>query len=202
MSLKILAIAILDTLLSKSINNNPELIVRLLPLKGKVIQIHAKEFNSTLTFLFNQKIDILGNYEGESDCYLALDFSALIQLLKQTDAINLIKQDKILYRGNIQLAQKFFQLVIDCKLHDVEEWLSYAAGDVVSHTIVQNLKSLIFFIQKRMAKNQNYLSQFFSEEQNFFPAPLEISYFFDQIDHIKNKATHLEMRLSKLLENT
>lgn len=92
-----------------------------------MIQVHLKEINKTLTFIFSQQIDVLANYEGEPDCYLSLNLSVLPELREQANITKLIKQDKLVLEGDIQLAQKFAQLMTDCK-PDIEEWLSRVTG--------------------------------------------------------------------------
>ncbi|MEZ9856699.1 SCP2 domain-containing protein, partial [Vibrio breoganii] len=93
-----------------------------------------KELNKTLTFVFSQQIDVLSEYEGQPDCYLSLNLSVLPELREQSNITKLIKQDKLILEGDIQLAQKFAQLMTDCK-PDLEEWLSRVTGDVVAHTL-------------------------------------------------------------------
>ena len=54
----------------------------------------------------------------------------------------LIKQDKLELTGDIQLAQKFSQLLVDSK-PDIEEWLSKVVGDALAHTLVFNVSQLV-----------------------------------------------------------
>ncbi len=54
--------AVIETSLNTLIKDDPALGRRLARLKGQVIQIHLKEINKTLTFIFSQQIDVLGNY--------------------------------------------------------------------------------------------------------------------------------------------
>ncbi|NCO47006.1 MAG: hypothetical protein GW890_11750, partial [Vibrio sp.] len=130
-----LVTAAIETTLNTLIQDDPELVRRLSRLKGQVIQVHLKEFNKTLTFIFSQQIDVLAAYEGESNCYLSLNVSILPELREQANITQLIKQDKLVLEGDIQLAQKFAQLITDCK-PDVEEWLSRLTGDVLAHALV------------------------------------------------------------------
>ncbi len=124
--------AVIETSLNTLIKDDPALGRRLARLKGQVIQVHLKEIDKTLTFVFSQQIDVLGNYEGQPDCYLSLNLSVLPELRDQANITRLIKQDKLELEGDIQLAQKFSQLMTDCK-PDIEEWLSRVTGDVVAH---------------------------------------------------------------------
>ncbi|MEF1215742.1 SCP2 sterol-binding domain-containing protein, partial [Vibrio alginolyticus] len=105
--------AVIETSLNTLIKDDPALGRRLARLKGQVIQVHLKEINKTLTFVFSQQIDVLGHYEGQPNCYLSLNLSVLPELRDQANITRLIKQDKLELEGDIQLAQKFSQLMVD-----------------------------------------------------------------------------------------
>ncbi|EMX0223963.1 SCP2 domain-containing protein [Vibrio fluvialis] len=191
--------AVIESSLNSLIKDDPELGRRLARLKGQVIQVHLKEINKTLTFIFSQQIDVLANYEGEPDCYLSLNLSVLPELREQANITKLIKQDKLVLEGDIQLAQKFSQLMTDCK-PDIEEWLSRVTGDVVAHTVVQGAKNVGALLSAQVSKHQNHLAQVLTEEWRVAPGPLEIAYFCDQVDDVKSQAARLESRLNQLLE--
>lgn len=194
-----LVTAVVEISLNTLIKDDPELGRRLARLKGQVIQVHLKEINKTLTFVFSQQIDVLANYEGEPDCYLSLNLAVLPELRDQSNITKLIKQDKLVLEGDIQLAQKFSQLMTDCK-PDIEEWLSRATGDVVAHTLVKGAENLGQFVKAQASKHQNHLAQVLTEEWKIAPAPLEVAYFCDQVDDLKSHAARVEAKLNQLLE--
>ncbi len=196
-----LVTAVIETSLNTLIQDDPSLGRRLSRLKGQAIQVHLKELNKTLTFVFSQQIDVLANYEGKPDCYLSLHLSVLPELREQANITKLIKQDKLVLEGDIQLAQKFAQLMTDCK-PDIEEWLSRVTGDVVAHTVVHGAKNVASLVNSRLTKHQNHFAQVITEEWLITPAPLEIAHFCDQVDDMKSHADRLEARLSALLKTT
>ena len=196
-----LVTAVVETSLNTLIKDDPELGRRLARLKGRVIQVHLKELNKTLTFVFSQQIDVLANYEGEPDCYLSLNLAVLPELRDQSNITKLIKQDKLVLEGDIQLAQKFSQLMTDCK-PDIEEWLSRATGDVVAHTLVKGAENFGQFVKAQANKHQSHLGQVLTEEWKIAPAPLEVAHFCDQVDELKSHAARVEAKLNQLLERT
>ncbi|EHI9240623.1 SCP2 domain-containing protein [Vibrio vulnificus] len=191
--------AVIETSLNVLVKDNPDLEKRLLRLKGQVIQIHLQEVNKTLTFIFSQQIDVLANYEGQPDCYLSLKLAVLPDLKEQANITKLIKQDKLILEGDIQLAQKFAQLISDAK-PDVEEWVSRVTGDVVAHSLAQGVKNVGGFVGRQAKKQQHHLAQVITEEWRLAPGPLEVAYFCDQVDDAKSDLARLEARLQKLLE--
>ncbi|EIU7614512.1 SCP2 domain-containing protein [Vibrio vulnificus] len=191
--------AVIETSLNVLVKDNPDLEKRLLRLKGQVIQVHLQEVNKTLTFIFSQQIDVLANYEGQPDCYLSLKLAVLPDLKEQANITKLIKQDKLILEGDIQLAQKFAQLISDAK-PDVEEWVSRVTGDVVAHSLAQGVKNVGGFVGRQAKKQQHHLAQVITEEWRLAPGPLEVAYFCDQVDDAKSDLARLEDRLQKLLE--
>ncbi|EJT1340372.1 SCP2 domain-containing protein [Vibrio vulnificus] len=191
--------AVIETSLNVLVKDNPDLEKRLLRLKGQVIQVHLQEVNKTLTFIFSQQIDVLANYEGQPDCYLSLKLAVLPDLKEQANITKLIKQDKLILEGDIQLAQKFAQLILDAK-PDVEEWVSRVTGDVVAHSLAQGVKNVGGFVGRQAKKQQHHLAQVITEEWRLAPGPLEVAYFCDQVDDAKSDLARLEARLQKLLE--
>ncbi|BAC92942.1 conserved hypothetical protein [Vibrio vulnificus YJ016] len=191
--------AVIETSLNVLVKDNPDLEKRLLRLKGQVIQVHLQELNKTLTFIFSQQIDVLANYEGQPDCYLSLKLAVLPELREQANITKLIKQDKLILEGDIQLAQKFAQLITDAK-PDVEEWVSRVTGDVVAHSLAQGVKNVGGFVGRQEKKQQHHLAQVITEEWRLAPGPLEVAYFCDQVDDAKSDLARLEARLQKLLE--
>ncbi|WP_135445067.1 ubiquinone biosynthesis accessory factor UbiJ [Vibrio tasmaniensis] len=194
-----LVTAVIETSLNTFVNDDPALVRRLSRLKGQIIQVNLKELNKTLTFVFSQQIDVLSDYEGQPDCYLSLNLSVLPELREQSNITKLIKQDKLILEGDIQLAQKFAQLMTDCK-PDLEEWLSRVTGDVVAHTLVQGVKNVGGLVAKQATKHQYHLAQVLTEEWKIAPAPLEVAHFCDQVDDVKSSAARLEAKLNALLE--
>ena len=194
-----LVTAVIETSLNTLVNDDPALVRRLSRLKGQIIQVNLKELNKTLTFVFSQQIDVLSEYEGQPDCYLSLNLSVLPELREQSNITKLIKQDKLILEGDIQLAQKFSQLMTDCK-PDLEEWLSRVTGDVVAHTLVQGVKNVGDLVAKQAKKHQNHFAQVLTEEWKIAPAPLEVAHFCDQVDDVKSSAARLEAKLNALLE--
>lgn len=199
MPLSPLLTAVIETTLNTLISDDPALGRKLLRLKGKVISLHLRELNQSLTFVFSQRIDVMTGFEGRPDCYLALNLSILPQLREQANITRLIKQDKLELEGDIQLAQKFAELMTDCK-PDVEEWLSRVTGDVVAHSLVHGVKSVVNAVKQQARKHQDHLAQVLTEEWRIAPPPLEIAYFCDQVDDVKSHAARLEARLNQLLE--
>ncbi len=191
--------ASIETVLNRLIQDDPTLVRQLARLKGKVVQLQVKEVALTFTFIFSQQVDVLADYEGEPDCYLSLSLAILPQLKEQANITQLIKQDKLVLEGDMQLAQQFAQLLTDSK-PDLEEWLSRITGDVVAHTVVSGIKSVGHTLQSSFEKHQSHLAQVITEEWKLAPGPLEVAHFCDQVEVLSGQCTEIEARFNALAE--
>lgn len=195
-----LVTAVIETVLNRLIQDDPVLTRQLVRLKGQVIQLHVNEFNRTLTFVFAQQIDVLADYADTPDCYLSLSLSTLPELRQRDNITRLIKQDKLELRGDIQLAQKFADIVTEAK-PDLEEWLSRLTGDVAAHSVVRTGSDLSRLTRKQLQKQQRRLLDVITEEWKLIPAPLEVAYFCDQVERLDEQVSLLEKRI-KAIEET
>lgn len=191
--------ATIETGLNRLINDDPDLSRQCSRLKGKVLQLHIKEVDKTLTFVFSHQVDVLGDYEGQPDCYLSLSLKTLPQLRERVNITQLIKQDLLELEGDLQLAQKFSTLLSDAK-PDIEEWLSHWVGDAVAHTVVHTGKQFFATARQQVQKHQSHVSQVLTEEWKIAPAPLEVAYFCDQVEDINKQADQMALRLQALAE--
>ncbi|MFV0574270.1 MAG: SCP2 domain-containing protein [Vibrio sp.] len=191
----------IETALNRLVNDAPRHQQSVARLKGKVIKVHLQEVDRQLIFIFSHQIDVLAHYEGEPDCYLSLKLSVLPQLKDQSNITRLIKEDKLILEGDIQLAQKFSQLMENIK-SDPEELLSRITGDVVAHLFTQGAKNSVEKIKQVSDSQQKRLATVLTEEWKIAPNPLEVAHFCDQVDDVKSHFSRLEQRIDALTKKT
>ena len=192
---------VMETGLNTLLKESPDSKTALLRLKGKIIHVHLNEVNKDLFFVFSQQqVDILSKFEGEIDCYLALNLAVLPQLRDQNNITQLIKQDKLVLEGDLKLAQQFSGLLEELK-PDVEEKLSQYTGDIVAHTLVSGVKGSACWVKKQITRQTRHAAEVLTEEWKITPAPLEIAYFCDQVSDVETQLSELDARLTRLLTN-
>lgn len=188
----------LETSLNTLLKDDEESQRRLGRLRGKVISVTVNEFGKKLIFIFSQQIDVLGAYEGEVDCELALNLTVLPELRQQANLTQLIKADKLALEGDVQLAQQFSALLSGLK-PDVEEKLSQYTGDIVAHTLISGAKTGARLLRQGVERRQRDLAEVITEEWKLAPQALEIAHFADQVDDLKSDVARFEARLNHLL---
>ncbi|MDR9826955.1 SCP2 domain-containing protein [Vibrio sp. FNV 38] len=194
-----LVTASIETAMNLCVRESNDAQLRLSRLKGKVIRVHLKELNHSLTFIFSQQIDVLADFEGEPDCDLSLSLVVLPDLKDQSNITRLIKQEKLELEGDIQLAQSLAKLLDEAK-PDIEEWLSKVTGDALAHSAIYSVKQVGQFVHQRKQRHQRHLAEVLTEEWRIAPAALEVANFCDQVDEVKSHTARIETRLNALLE--
>jgi ubiquinone biosynthesis protein UbiJ len=193
------ATAAIETAINRLVKENPEHGRRVTRLKGQVLQLHLKELDQDLIFVFSQQVDVLARYEGEPDCRLSLSLAVLPQLRDHSNITTLIKQEKIELDGDLKLAQSFADLLQAIR-PDIEEWLSRYTGDIVAHTLVQGVRDTGNWLRQQAGRHQQHLAEVLTEEWRMAPPPLEVAHFCDQVEELHSDMTRLETRLKQLLE--
>ncbi|WP_087024713.1 ubiquinone biosynthesis accessory factor UbiJ [Thaumasiovibrio subtropicus] len=193
--LKVLVSGAIEVALNKLLTeeNRPQL----KRMQGKVLQVTLKELSLTMTYVFSQQIDVLGEYEGEPDCHLLLNITALPQLQQQSQITRLIKDDKLDVEGDLDLAQQFSSLLKQLK-PDWEEVLSTYTGDVVAHTLVSGSKRQAERLKAWLTVRERDIAEVVTEEWRLAPGPLEVAHFCDQVDDLRSAQAHLEARFEQL----
>lgn len=193
------ATAAIETAINRLIQDSPEHGRRVARLKGQVLQLHLKELDQDLIFIFSQQVDVLACYEGEPDCRLSLSLAVVPLLRDHSNITTLIKQEKIELDGDLKLAQSFADLLQAIR-PDLEEWLSRYTGDIVAHTLVQGARDTGNWLKRQAGRHQRHLAEVLTEEWRMAPPPLEVAHFCDQVESLASDAARAEVRLKQLLE--
>jgi len=166
-------------------------------LDGTIIGVSLKEINKPLYFVIsNQQIDLLSRYEGQPDCFIRLNFLALLELQDNHQLTSLIKSGQLEVDGDIKTVQQFALLLTEMDI-DWEEHLSSKVGDLLAHKMVYLAKQSRKGILKQGIRAQKQLSEIITEELKLAPGPLEVAYFCDQVSVLEQQMSLLEKRLSR-----
>ena len=168
-------------------------------LNGTIIGVSLKEINIPLYFIVsNQQIDILSRFEGEADCFIRVSFNVLHKLQDNHQLTHLIKTGQLEVEGDIQLVQRFAQLLTDMDI-DWEEHLSHKVGDVAAHKLCYHLKQFHSGALKQFNKVEKQTALYLTEELKLAPGGLEVAYFCEQVKTLQAQTDKLMHKLDKQL---
>ena len=166
-------------------------------LDGTIIGVTLKELNKPLYFIISkQQIDILSKDEGQTDCFIRLNISALKELQNNHQLTHLIKTEQLEVKGDIQLVQQFAQLLTEMDI-DWEELLSSKIGDVLAHKFCYHSKLAQQGLSSQLKKIEQHCAQFLTEELKLAPSSLEVVYFCEQVADISMQTKRLEERIQQ-----
>ncbi|MFT6926347.1 MAG: ubiquinone biosynthesis protein UbiJ [Psychromonas sp.] len=197
MPLDKLVCGLLETTVNKLQQLDSSALQRRKQLNGTIIGVALKEINKPLYFVIStQQIDILSEYEGQADCFIRLNISALKELQNNHQLTHLIKTEQLEVDGDIQVVQRFARLLTEMDI-DWEEHFSGVIGDVLAHKLYYQFKQCRQNVSSQFKKIEKHSAEYLIEELKIAPGPLEVVYFCEQVNDLKKQTDDLEKRLQR-----
>ena len=190
--------AAIETVLNYLINRTPKADKYLTKLKGQVLAINIEKVEFTWYFIFSeQKIDVLKNYEGDTDCHITIAPSLLFKLPKKNEISENINNKSLHISGNLETLQ-YFVALLEFLEKDPAELLSPYLGDVVSQSAVSLLQNLTSVLKQRCEQSQVFWSERLSEELQVLAPKLAVIDFNDQVEILVEHADKVADKLQQL----
>lgn len=203
---------LLSALLEKGINKllslDEDSAPRIARLKGKRLTLSLTELPADFLFVFSESVDVLvaerssndsstPSVTADSDCFMATSLFTLPELQNISNITQLIKQDKLVLEGDIQVAQQFSNLIKALDI-DWEEQLARHTGDILAHEVFQfagRVSKSLQAVKQRL--DATFKDAMLEEKQLVAPAPL-VDEFSSQVSELHQRAQQLERRLERL----
>jgi len=199
MSLTNLLCGLLETGVNQLHQLDSSAVIKRKQLNGTIIGVSLKELDIPLYFVISdQQVDVLNKFEGQTDCTIRVNFSALKQLQDNHQLTNLIKSGQLEVEGDIQLVQQFANLLTDMQI-DWEEHLSQKVGDVVAHKFCYHAKQLLKGTISKSKVIEKQVALYVTEEAKIAPSGLEVAYFCDQVNTLNTQTEQLLLKLDEKL---
>jgi len=167
-------------------------------LAGKVLRVELQELSSPLTFVFSeQKIDVLGLWDGAADCTVTSRISSLRKLRDRQQLSPMMRSGELVVDGDISVVQQFSAL-LDMAEFEPAEFLAPYIGDIAAQGLSQAVQGGFRFLQKGLQHQQSYVAQTLTEEWKMAHGPLEVVWFSDEVTATKRELDALDKRIEKL----
>lgn len=177
---------------------SPHLSPILRKLDGKILHIQLNQPTFSRFILFStQRTDWLSLYEGESDCSVTLEASALTKLIDKAKLTALINDKTLILQGDIQVLQHFTQL-LDQIEKDPAEWLSPFVGDVIAQTATDFARNVFNKVKNQVARSSQNIADNLMVERPVLVHRLEVAHFCDEVEALAQQAVRLEQQFSTL----
>lgn len=194
---------VLEQGLNKLLTLDPDSHIALQKLKGKRLIIALQELPFEILVVGSQQVDVLclSSDDDEervmeaADCYLKTSLWSLPELKDTSQLTQLIKQDKLVLDGDIQVAQAFSQLFLKLNI-DWEEQLAKMTGDVLAHEVFRFGARLASKAQQFRQSLESMLGEAAVEEKHIAAPATLVQGFTYQVSELEQRAVQLENRLS------
>ncbi|VTU07047.1 Uncharacterized protein conserved in bacteria [Actinobacillus indolicus] len=192
------ALGALETAFNHLIERSPQTSPMLRKLAGKILKIQLNQPNIILFVIFNEnRTDWLANYEGEVDCVVSLDTTALPKLADKSKLSELINNKTLILTGDIQVLQHFSQLLDELE-KDPAELLSRFIGDVPAQASTDFAKGIFTKVKNQFVQDSQHLVDNLTTERPVLVHRLQVVDFCDQVKELEQQAVRLEQKFAKL----
>lgn len=191
-------------------------------LKGKRLVVSLKELPFDLLIVGSQRIDVMSlqslasNLAVDSDndvevssdkltfesadCYFHTSLFTLPELRDSSRITQLIKQDKLLLEGDLQVAQSFSQLFLKLNI-DWEEQLSKFTGDIVAHELFRFGRKIFNKADEFRRSFESMFADAAIEEKQLAAPDTLVNKFHRDVDDLQTRVEELEERITSFERN-
>lgn len=188
--------------------------VLLQPLIGKQCEIKLHELAFPLVFNFHSKgVEVSSIVNGVNDqvaaktaqsksqnknqCAIRLSVFIINELKDTSNITRLIREHKLDFDGNLQIAQNMSALFNGLNI-DIEEILSKHIGDIASHNAVQSADSFAQFIKRNHKTAMQALSRVILDEKPIAVRPIMVENYIQEVSELRDATARLDARLAIL----
>ena len=188
--------------------------ILLQPLIGKQCEIKLHELAFPLVFNFHSKgVEVSsivndGNEkiieqtpqaksQNKNQCAIRLSVFIINELKDTSNITRLIREHKLDFDGNLQIAQNMSALFNGLNI-DIEEILSKHVGDIAAHNAVQGADSLGQFIKRNHKTAMQALSRVILDDKPIGVRPIMVENYIQEVSEVRDAAARLEARLAIL----
>ena len=190
--------ALLETVINQFLRYNLHGTKALKPLSGKTLTVKLAELPFPLSFtISHEKIHVTTSDE-HNDCCIITSISTLIELNKEQQLTDLIKNDKLDIQGDLKVAQRFSEIAQTLDI-DWQSELAKRIGDIPAYKLGELGRQLVKKLNFASQQIQADASEWLVHEKRLMVTAAEISYFSDDVEQLAQKAQVLSQRIEQLI---
>lgn len=190
--------SVVEKILNKALSLNIDGSDKLIPLEQKTLTIYLAELAFPLSFSINQQAILVTTLTDRSDCQLKTSISTLVELQKEQQLTELIKQDKLDISGDIKVVQQFASVFEKLSI-DWQSELAEHIGDIPTYKLSQFSIWLSDKIKFATAQIQADASEWLVHEKRLVVTKSQIAAFNQQVSQIADSVVNIEQRMVSLL---
>jgi ubiquinone biosynthesis protein UbiJ len=195
----------LTALTEESINRilrlDPDTLVRLGELEGKVIRLRLGGADQLEIFVLpsGTGVSLRGSHDGAPDVTLAGDIPVFAKLALRRVVPDVVADGEVQISGDIDLGQRFQRLLEKIDI-DWEEPAARVLGDVAAHRLGNALRHLGGWARQSLNTLSEDSVEYLQEESRLLPSRSRAEAFQQAVEALRLDAERLESRLERLRE--
>jgi len=190
--------SVLEIIVNQALALNIHGVAILSKLEQKTLSVNLTELGFPLSFSINQQEVLVSTLTERSDCTIDTSIKTLLDLKKEQQITELIKQEKLDVYGDIKIAQQFANIAESLEI-DWGSELAKHIGDIPAFKLTQ----LQRFIgnKLRFASNQIQAdsSEWLLHEKKLLITHSQIDDFKQQVEKTSQATNRLNNRICLLL---
>lgn len=185
---------IINQALSLNLNDN---VVIMRELTQKTLVLHIAELGFPLCFTIEQESILVTGVTERNDCVLTTSIASLIELQKNHQLTELIKQNKLDITGDLKVAQSFAALFENLTI-DWQSELAEHIGDIPTYKLGQLSKWLTTKATFAAQQIQADASEWLVHEKRLVVTSSQIENFTVQVNQVAEHIQKIEQRIESL----
>ncbi|MFT5757805.1 MAG: ubiquinone biosynthesis protein UbiJ [Alteromonadaceae bacterium] len=167
-------------------------------LEQKTLSIHLQEIGFPLSFTVSAQNVLINTLIEHPDCSINTSVKTLLELKKEQQLTELIKQDKLELSGDIKVAQNFADIAETLDI-DWQSELAKHIGDIPTYKLTQVGKFVGNKLKFAAQQIQADASEWLVHEKKLVVTRSQISHFNHQVSELEKQVQLLANKAESLL---
>jgi ubiquinone biosynthesis protein UbiJ len=168
-------------------------------LEEKTLTLVLTELGFPLSFSINENNVLVTSLTERSDCTIKTSVKTLLELKKEQQITELIKQEKLDVQGDIKVAQLFANITESLEI-DWQSELAKHIGDIPTYKLTQFGKNLAKKFNFATQQIQADASEWLVHEKRLVVTSSQINNFSQQVIDIARQTDLISERIQKLAD--
>lgn len=169
-------------------------------VQGKQLAVKLTELPWRFVLSASEHQLLLNQHQEPADCEICTALATARQLSDPSQLTRLIKQDKLCIQGDLQVAQKFSQVLQQLD-PDWQQELSVWLGDALAHKLATALTQVQQLLQHKLAQLQQQSVELLQDELQTSPSRAEYQQFQQNLTAVQTRLEQLSRQLKTLQES-
>lgn len=192
--------AALEKALNYALKLDPDTVLRLNSLQGKVVKLHLTDWNFECFIVIRENsLGVMTQYVGIPDSSISGKLMGLVQVGRLRASGPVLFEQGIKVDGDLEVGEQIRDIIRHLDL-DFEEYLSRFVGDIAAHEIFWRGKSFLQLGMKTWQNLTENVREFCQIEAKYVPSRQQVEEFYRSVSQLRNDTERAAARLERLEE--